>query len=148
MIIVATLFIIMIIILFSLVLGQNFLGGFVEVGIDTEAIVDGIPSTFIVDSLDVLFYIDTTVLITAGISLLITISIVAGITGISVLGSGLNPQSSRIIVLLTAYIGLWTSLSVLAYNLIVSIQIFGFIIYISLTIAYAIGVIQKLSGSD
>ncbi len=139
------LLIIMVLIVFSLVLGENFLATFVNIEVNTDAIVDGISSTFVVESETIFFYIDTSDLISAGIVLLSTVILVAIGTGISVLGSGLNPQSSRIIVLLTAYIGLWTSLSILAFSLINSIQVFGYIIYVSLTIAYAIGVIQKIS---
>lgn len=147
MIVVITLMIMLVLVIFSLILGEDFISGIVNVGIDNEALVDGVPSTFVVSGQDILFTIDTSNLITAGIALLITITVVAGITGISVLGSGLNPASARIIILLTAYLGIWSVLTVLAFNLISSIEVFGGVIYISLTIGYAVGVVKKLSGS-
>lgn len=143
-----TLLIIIVIIFFSLVLGQDFVSTFSNIGIDQETIVDGISSTFITEVEQVFFYIDTSSLITSGIALLGTVIAVALITGVSVLGSGLNPQSARIVIILTAYFGLWTTLSILAFNLINSIQVFGYIIYIGLTIGYSIGVIQRISGSE
>ena len=138
--------ILLVLTLLSLVLGQNFLSGIVNLSVDNEALVDGVPSTFVVEGQDILFYIDTSNLLTAGIALLITIAIVAGVSGITFLGSGLNPQSARIIIFLTAYGGVWAVLSVLASNLIFQIEVFGTLIYISLTIIYSIGVVQQISG--
>ena len=145
MIIGVSLLIILMLIFLSLILGQDFLASFVSVGTDTEAIVDGISSTFVIEAENVLFYIDTSTLIVAGISLLTTLIIVATFTGIQVLGSGLSPSSVRTIILVTTYIGIWTALSVLAFNLINSIPIFGYVIYIGITVGYAIGVIEKIS---
>lgn len=141
-----TLMIIIVLVLFSLILGNDFVSGLVNVGIDNEAIVDGNPSTYVVASQDILFTIDTSSLIIAGIALLATIIIISTIAGIQVLGSGLSPSSVRILILLIAFVGLWSVLSILAFNLIFSIEIFGSIIYITLTIGYVIGVIQKISG--
>jgi len=140
--------IIIVLSLFSLVLGNDLVSGVANISIDNEALVDGVSSTFVVVGQDIIFSIDTTTLIISGISLIITIIAVAGILGISVLGSGLNPQSTRVIILITAYVGIWLTLSILAFNLIYSIEIFGSIIYITITLAYSIGVIKKLGGSD
>ena len=134
--------------LLSLILGQNFLSGIVSLSVNNEALIDGIPSSFIVESQDVLFFIDTSNLLSAGIALLITIAIVAGVSGITFLGSGLNPQSARIIIFITAYGGVWAVLSVLASNLIFQIEVFGTLIYIFLTIAYSIGVVKQISGGN
>ena len=134
--------------LLSLILGENFLSGIVNISVDNEALIDGVPSTFVVSSQDVLFFIDTSNLLSAGIALLITIAIVAGITGITVLGSGLNPQSAKIIIFIPAFGGIWAVLSILASSLIFQIEVFGVIIYISLTIVYSIGVIQQISGGN
>jgi len=143
-----TLMVIIVLVLFSLILGNDFVSGLINVGIDNEAIIDGNPSTYVVASADVVFSINTSSLIIAGIALLSTIIIVATIPGIQVLGSGLSPASVRIWILLTAYIGLWTVLSILAFNLINSIEIFGSIIYITLTLGYTLGVIQKITGGN
>ena len=148
MIIGATVFILLILIFLNLILGNNFIDTTLEVGLENEAIVNGTSTTFLQETQNLIFYIDTSNLILAGITLLTTIIIAASITGITVLGSGLNPQSSRIIVLLTAYIGLWSTLSILVFSLINSILIFGSIIYIGITLGYAFGVVQKISGSE
>ncbi len=146
MIIGITLGILIVLTLFSLVLGETLIGVSATILVDNTAIVNGSTTTFVVEGLDVVFQIDTTSLITAGIALIVSIIVVAGITGIQVLGSGLNPESAKIIIVITGYIGIWSALSIIAFNLITSIQIFGSIIYITLTLAYSIGVIQKLSG--
>jgi len=148
MLISASLLILSIIGLFSLILGSNFFGQIIEVAVDNTAIVNGSITTYVVEGQEVLFFIDTSVLITAGIVLLATMIVVAGITGVQVVGSGLNPASSKIIIIITSYIGIWGVLSVLAFSLIVSIEIFGLLIYIMLTIAYTIGVAKSIGGND
>lgn len=146
MLIGASLIIMLVIVLLTLILGNDFLGGIASLSVDNEAIIDGVPSTFIVEATDVLFSIDTTTIVGAITIISITLIATAAITGISVLGSGLNPQSARIIILAITYTGLWTLLSLLAYSLIISIEVFGSVIYVSITIAYVIGVIQSISG--
>ncbi len=148
MIITITLSILVILTLFSLILGQNFIGATTNVIVDNIALVNGSTTTFFVEGQDVLFQVDTSVLLNAGIALIVAIIVVATITGIQVLGSGLNANSAKIIILITGYIGIWTSLSIVAFNLITSIEIFGSIIYISITIAYSIGVLQNISGGN
>lgn len=143
-----TLMVLIVLMMFSLVLGSGFISELVNVGIDNSAIVNGSVTTYIVTPEDILFSIDTSNLIVAGIAVLVTIIAIAAITGIQVLASGLSPQSVRIIILLTGYTGLWTVLSILAFNLINSIEVFGSIIYITLTIGYVIGVIQNISGGN
>lgn len=139
--------IILMLVIFSLVLDTEIVGIITEIGVDNTSLVDGVPITYLVESQDLLFSIDTSSLITSGIAIIITIIVVATITGIQVLGSGLSPASVRIFILLTGFVGIWTSLSILAFSLIVSIEIFGGIIYIIITVAYTIGVIQKITGS-
>lgn len=146
MIIGASLGILIVLTLFSLILGENFIGSSINVVVDNTALVNGSITTFEVEGVDVLFQVDTSTLIIAGIALIIAISIVAGITGIQIVASGLSPESVRVIILITGYVGIWSALSIVAFNLIFSIQIFGSIIYISLTLAYSIGVVQKLAN--
>lgn len=143
-----SLMILIVITLFSVILGRDFISGIANISIDNEALIDDIPSTFVVVGQDVLFTIDTSTLVIAGISLIVAIIIVATITGITVLGSGLNPQSAKIIIILSGYIGIWSVLTALSFNLIIEIEIFGSIIYVGLTITYVVGVIQKISGSS
>ena len=146
MLIGASLIIMLVIVLLNLILGNDFLGGIASLSVDNEAIIDGVPTTFIVEATDVLFAIDTSTIVGAITIISITLIAVASVVGISVVGSGLNPQSARIVVLAITYTGLWVLLSTLAYSLIVSIEIFGGVIYVTITIAYVIGVIQSISG--
>ena len=143
-----TLLIMIVLTFFSIILGESFIGSIVNVGIDNTALVNGSTATYFVEAEDLLFQIDTGSLIIAGIVLISTVIAVASITGIQVLGSGLNTQSVRVIIIATSYIGLWASLSILAFNLITQIKVFGGLIYIGITIAYSIGVIQKISGGN
>lgn len=134
--------------IFSLILGNTFIGGIQEIAVDNSILVNGTTTTFVIPSTDFVFFIDTTPLINAGIELLITVIAVAVIAGASVLSSGLNAEASKIIILITTFIGFWISLTSIAFNLIVSIEVFGFIIYIVITIAYVIGVGQLLGGFE
>lgn len=148
MLIGASLILMIVIVLLNLVLGNDFLFGIAELSVDNEALIDGISSTFVVPTENVLFAIDTSTIIGAITIISITLIAVASVVGISVVGSGLNPQSARIVILAITYTGLWVLLSSLAYALIVSIEVFGSVIYVAITIAYVIGVIQSISGGN
>jgi len=85
--------------------------------------------------------------LTGAIAIIVGIIALATLLGIQILGSGLSDTSVRLISILSAYIGLWSVLSVLCIPLIIEIEIFGQLIYIGLTLAYTIGVIEKISES-
>ncbi len=148
MLIGASLIVMLIMVLLNLIMGNDFLGGIASLGIDQEAIVDGIPTTFVVETSDVLFSIDTSTIVGAITIISITLIGIALITGITVVASGLNAQSARIVILATTYTGIWILLSYLAYSLIITIEVFGGVIYVSITIAYVIGVVQSISGGN
>ena len=74
------------------------------------------------------------------------IAVAVVLLGLRVLGSGLSDDSIRILCVALSYIGIWLFLSVLAMPLLLSIEIFGTLIYTALTIGYTIGVIEKMSG--
>lgn len=133
---------------FSLMLGNDYIGSTDNIGIDNTSLVNGSITTYLVEQQTVLFEINTTVFIVAGISLLITIGVVAGITGIQVLGSGISTASAKIIIMIAGYTGIWFSISAIAINLISSIMVFGSIIYIGITLMYVVGVLQKITGSE
>ena len=142
----ASLIVMVIIVLLNLVMGNDFLGNIASLGVENEAIIDGIPTTFVVDSANILFTIDTTSIVGALTILTITLIATAFIVGITVVGSGLNATSGKIIMMITVFAGIWGLLSYLAYSLIISINIFGPVIYVSITIAYVVGVSQMLAG--
>lgn len=79
------------------------------------------------------------------ITVIIALIALGTIIGIKVVASGLSDPSVRIIMLATTYIGIWTVLSLNSANLINRIEIFGPLIYVGITILYAIGVIQKIA---
>ena len=90
--------------------------------------------TFELDELDGLFVV---------LGVLIAFVLLLGIT---VLASGLSQATIKMIAVMTAYGGIWLVLTSLAIDLIKSIEIFGSLIYISLTIAYVVGIVQKHIG--
>ena len=79
------------------------------------------------------------------IAIIIVISTIAVIMGIRILGSGLSETSNKAMMIGFGYTGLWLVLSLLSSSLINQIDTFGSLIYITLTLGYAIGVVQKLS---
>jgi len=82
------------------------------------------------------------------IVIFVVIVAIAAVLGIQILASGLSPESVRFIMNAILYFVIWTLLSTMCFNLIISIAIFGTLIYITLTIAYVIGVIQKIGGGN
>lgn len=148
MLISLSLLIMMVIVFFSLVLGNDFIGVIQGITINNSAVINGSTSTVLIEGGNVLFKIDTSNLIVSGLALLITVVGVAIGTGVQILGSGLSSSSVRILVLLWAYYGLWITITILGVNLIASIETFGTVIYIMITIAYSVGVIKKISGGN
>ena len=108
----------------SLIVGDSYIASTINVGIDNEALFNGSITTYFVEQETILFEIDTTVFIVAGIAFLVAVGIAAGLTGITILGTGLNPASVKVIIMLTAYAGIWVSLSIICINLIARIKIF------------------------
>lgn len=83
--------------------------------------------------------------VTGALAVVIALVALAVVVGIQVLGSGISEQSVKTIITVIGYASLWGVFSVLSSNLIISIELFGLIIYLILTIIYAIGVMNKIS---
>lgn len=83
--------------------------------------------------------------ITGALAVVIALVALAVVVGIQVLGSGISEQSVKTIITVIGYASLWGVFSILSSNLIISIELFGLIIYLILTIIYAIGVMNKIS---
>jgi len=145
MIIGLTLTILLVITLISVLLGSNFTDITVSSTIDNEAIINGTTTSFEIANTDIILNIDP---IIGAIGIIIVIATVGSVIGIQVLGSGLSPESVKVLIMAIAYTGIWSVLSVLSFPLITSIEIFGSLIYVSLTIGYVIGIIQKLGGNS
>lgn len=141
-----SLMVIIILAIFSMILGNEPVGIIQNISYENEALIDGVPTTFEIIGQDVIFQIDTINITIAGIALISTIIIIALIGGFNLVSSGLTGHALKIIVMLTGFTGLWFTLTALAISLIISIEIFGTLIYIFLTICYTVGVVQKISG--
>lgn len=144
MLIEITLTILIVITLFSIIVGSSFTGNVIENVVDNELIVNGTESTIGLDS-STLFNIDPVIGFTLTIIVIVSLS---AILGIQFLGSGLSPTTVRVMIIGIAYAGIWVVFSLLAEPLISSIDTFGALIYVSLTIFYVIGVVQKIAGGD
>jgi len=143
MLISITLLILILITLFSIVVGNSFTGNVVENVVNNDLMVNGTGTSVGIESTDVLFNIDPVI---GFIATIVVIGVLATALGVRVLGSGLGDSSIRIITIGVAYSGIWIVFSLLAEPLISSIEIFGTLIYVSLTIGYVMGVVQKISG--
>ena len=80
------------------------------------------------------------------LGIITVIIIFSTLVGIQILASGLSHSSVNIISVATAYGGIWAVLSVLSAGMIKDIALFGGLIYITLTIAFVIGIVQKHVG--
>ena len=83
--------------------------------------------------------------ITGALAIIIVLVAIAILVGFNVLGSGISDEAAKIVILIIGYGSVWGFFSILAINLIIAIEIFGWSIYIFLTIMYAIGVLSKIS---
>lgn len=142
--IMSTLTIMFILVIFNIIFGGTFVGTTETMLIDTDVLVDGVSSTFQAESEIFLFEIDS---LEGMIIILTTIITIATFTGIQVLGSGLSDSSVRTIVIIAIFSGIWIILSILIKDLIWSIEIFGTLMYVLLTVVYSIGVVQKVIGN-
>ena len=78
---------------------------------------------------------------------IITLVTIICLAGLQVLASGLSDPAVKTLRMSLMYGGIWAVLSVLTWSLIISIPIFGGIIWLALTVIYAIGVFQKMGGN-
>lgn len=129
--------------LFSIILGNSFTLYSESINISNSQIVNGSTTTFSIPDISYSLNISG---LTIGLTFLtvVIIGIAVGI-GIRVIGSGLSDTAGRAILIISAYASLWGILSLLTFNLIITIEIYGALIYAFLTIMYIVGVIQKLS---
>lgn len=100
----------------------------------TQAKIEGLSESINIDSL------------TGAIAIIITLAMATSVIGLKVLGSGLSDASVRTLIIAITYTSIWSILSLLAFPLFASIEFFGLLLYISLTIFFVIGVIEKISG--
>jgi len=118
----------------SIVLGNEFVGLFIGQKDLAVGLSELDPISFSLDPL-----LGAIVLVSA-------VAVAVMLLGLRILGSGLSDDSIRILCVALSYIGIWMFLSVLAMPLLLSIELFGTLIYTALTIGYTIGVVEKMSG--
>jgi len=143
MLIEISLTILIVISLFSVITGSSLK----EIGIQSltgSGDFNETTSTFDISNINTTFYIDE---FSGALVIIISIMIISTLIGLQIMGSGLSEQSVRIITIGISYFGIWTIFSVLSYQLIISIEIIGTLIYITLTIIFTIGIIQKITKS-
>lgn len=91
--------------------------------------------------------IDFSFNMTIGLITIMVSSIVAGLIGIKVLGSGLDPQAVKIIWNGLIYYGLWAIFSVLGYTAFILIPFgFGLFGWFLLTAIYSLGVWERMGS--
>jgi hypothetical protein len=83
--------------------------------------------------------------LTGAFAIVVGLAALSAVVGIQVFGSGISEQSVRIISLIVGWGAVWGVFSALGWNLINSIEIFGYLIWVALTILYAYGVLSKIS---
>ncbi len=84
----------------------------------------------------------------AGLSTIVGIFVVAAMIGLNILGSGLSDESVETMIGIVVYAGIWATLSIISGVMILSIPIFGVVIYFVMTLVYTFGVIQKVTGDS
>ena len=82
------------------------------------------------------------------VALLIGFIAVAVLAGITVFGSGISESAQNVIYKSVFFYTIWGIFSILATSGIVSIPIFGTVIYIFLTLCYVIGVQSQINTHE
>lgn len=144
MLIAISLGILIIISLFAIITGSSIK----EIGaenISSTGTVNDTSSSYDISNIGATFYIDE---FTGALVIIIAIMIIATLIGLQILGSGLSDTSVKIISIGITYYGIWSIFSILSYELILSIEVVGALMYIILTVVFTIGLVQKFSGSE
>jgi hypothetical protein len=132
-----------VIMMLGIILGGNYIGSEVNAVIDNNLVVNGSTSTLEFNFEGYTFAIDP---VEGAIVVFVVVITICALLGITILSSGLSDASVRNITFIIAYGGLWGILSGLSVSLIKSIEVYGGILYISLTVMYVAGVLQKLTS--
>lgn len=128
--------------IFSLIFGATFVSIIVENFVSNDLIIDGVTSVLELSGESIIFDIDPLIGATTWI---IVIIILVSVLGINIIGSGLSDESIRTITIGTFYGSVWIILSLYASPLIISIAIYGLLIYVTFTISFALGVGKLIS---
>jgi len=138
-----TLAVLMVLCFFSVVTGNAFISTVGIQGLDVEALVNGTTTSFIVQGEEFAVIIDPTMGLVA--TLLVIAGVIA-ILGFNIVSTGLGDEAVRVLTIAIMYTTVWGFLSILAIPLIHTIEGYGNLFYIILTILYTIGVIRSMTG--
>jgi len=138
------LFILIVLAFLNILLGFNFGGYSVSDVVSTTTLIDGSTKTY-VSEYDFSFGIDEG---TGWIAILVGLLTLGAVVGANVLGSGLNDTSSKAVMTIIVFTGLWSFFSVFGWNLITGIATWGVIIWFGLTLMFTVGVIKQIFGGN
>ena len=125
----------------SIISGNNFISNAYDQSLEFQQILDGSSSVMKLNDVSVDFALDPL------IQAVIWIGVIGGIgvaSSITILATGLSPYGSKWLVGLIFFISIWIMLSTLPYPLIQSGGQVLQLIYLAMTITYAIGAIWFL----
>lgn len=80
------------------------------------------------------------------IAIVSVIMALGAVIGLKIFGFGIGETSTKVILLGSALIGIWSLFSFMAYDLILSIPMFGWIFYMILTLMYLMGIVVQIGG--
>ena len=138
-----SLFVMLVITMFSIILGSVVPGTIISSTTDVYLVVNGTRQYLETQTQESVFYLDP---VYGALVIFVVIIAIVGLIGIHIFGSGLSDQSVKIISGIIIYGGLWSIVSILSMPLILLIEVFGSLIYLGLTITYVVGVVSKLYG--
>jgi len=130
--------------IFNIVVGSSF-DEIIFGTYDMDAVINGSDTSYTLDNLNIIFNINS---LTGAIAIIIIVGLLCTILGIRILGSGISETSVRFLTTCVFYTGIWSLFSVLSYELIINIKVFGLLLYITLTIIFVLGVVQKLTSNN
>ena len=130
-------------IFFNIIIGNSNVSTVFQFLVNTESTLNGSSSEFGFQGDSFIFYLDPTA---GAIVLFGTIIGILALGGITVVGTGLSTGNA--VAWVGVYAGLWGLLSVFGSIFIRSIDTFGWLIYLGITLMYVIGVVIHLSGGE
>ena len=133
--------ILLVLTLLNVFAGGGFIGNSTTMTADYTVLINGTGQT--------VNYEDQTIALGLGelegaIAWFLIIAVVVALLCFQIIGTGVGEIGQRTIRTTIIYTGLWSVLSVTSWALIMSIASFGWLIWLTLTIIYAIGVFQKM----
>lgn len=138
-----TLFSMFVIMIFSMIVGNESIGTIIDNSYGGYMVVNGTKTSLESAPESSVFFIDP---VLGVVGMFIIIVAIVGLLGLQLFGSGFSDYAIRVISTCIIYGGLWALVSVLSMPMVVLIEGFGAMIYVALTMGYVYGVIEKFRG--